>query len=348
MKYQKYKEAIDVASWQSEEQYNPYPVGARDKSLVISPSKIKCKLLNPKFLKHNFRYLYKESINRYPEQFWMEIFCYRFGSMLNIPVPPAHAAYNSNNGTCGALIEWFLLEDKLPWKLNRLHFIPQIMRDLENFLNQKAIREVYTPGGDFLQRLIHGYDRKRGKQHNYETTARICEALLSTGTNQDWVKYWVRTFIFDALIGNTDRHQDNWGLIWKVKNNKPLGGRLTPVFDNGTSMGHEIFENKFMLFDEKIHIERYINRGTHHMKWKLSDANKISHLEVVSLLINRYPNSREWIKEILDFSLNDVQEILQNLVDFNISTPLTEERASFMFKLVSSRKAMLINKLNES
>ena len=29
--------------------------------------------------------------------------------------------------------------------------------------------ERYTPGGDFLQRIITGYDRKTGTQHNFES-----------------------------------------------------------------------------------------------------------------------------------------------------------------------------------
>lgn len=350
MKYQKNKQSIDIAGWQSEEQFNPYPVGARDKSLVISPNKFKCKILEPKFLKPNFRYLYKESISRYPEQFWMEIFCYRFGNLLKIPVPPAHVAYDTTAGTCGALIEWFLKESIAPRQFKNLYFLTPFLKFLDQtFVIRNSYIEVYTPGGDILQRVIHEYDRKRGTQHNYETVARVSEALLGADNpNHGWVKYWVRTFIFDALIGNTDRHQDNWGVIWKVQDNKPLGGRLTPVFDNGTSMGHEIFENKFLRFDDPNHIERYIKRGTHHMKWKLSDANKISHLDIVSLLINRYPDSKEWIREMLEFSLSDVNEILQNLSNFNISVPLTDKRANFMFKLVSSRKEMLTNKLLET
>jgi hypothetical protein len=28
-----------------------------------------------------------------------------------------------------------------------------------------------------------------------------------------WLELWVKMFTFDALIGNTDRHQNNWGII---------------------------------------------------------------------------------------------------------------------------------------
>jgi hypothetical protein len=28
----------------------------------------------------------------------------------------------------------------------------------------------------------------------------------------NWQQWWVDALLFDALIGNTDRHQDNWGV----------------------------------------------------------------------------------------------------------------------------------------
>ena len=127
MKLQKFNEVIDVAEWQSEELFNPYPVGARDKSLIISPTRVKCKLKKIPYIKYDHRYLYKESINRYPEQFWMEIFCYRFGLFLNIPVPPAHAAYNSKTNTCAALIEWFLIKARPPVELPKISLINPIL-----------------------------------------------------------------------------------------------------------------------------------------------------------------------------------------------------------------------------
>lgn len=50
----------------------------------------------------------------------------------------------------------------------------------------------------------------------------------------DW---WVGYTVLDALVGNTDRHQENWGVIGDGSR------RLAPTFDHASSLG-------FLLDDE--------------------------------------------------------------------------------------------------
>jgi len=40
---------------------------------------------------------------------------------------------------------------------------------------------------------------------------------------------------FDAWIGNSDRHQENWGII-----NFPKGLRLAPIYDTAACLGAEL------------------------------------------------------------------------------------------------------------
>ena len=38
--------------------------------------------------------------------------------------------------------------------------------------------------------------------------------------------------IFDFIIGNSDRHSNNWAIIKKAKEKE----RLAPIYDNGSSL----------------------------------------------------------------------------------------------------------------
>ena len=358
MKLQPHTQPIDVSNWKSNEPFNPYPVGARDKSLLISPNN------SPyNFLRREHQYLYKHSSNRYPEQFWMEVFSFRFGKLLGLPIPPAHVAHDSDNDTCGALIEWFIHSGEKIGKgtsikyvivgnsiLNPIRWAFYVYLRLILILsgNRKAYFERYTPGGDYLQRMIPDFDRKTGSQHNWGTVSKTCSILSRYANldNKNWIQYWATTFVFDALIGNTDRHQDNWGIIWQLRDAKLFSARLTPIFDNGTSMGHEISPSNIIKFNNPAHIERYIRRGTHHMKWDIKDENKTSHIEFMKLFTSKYPDTMPIVDKLTSYSSGDLDAILNILCKFDIPVPLTQERAELMSKLVIARTRKLRESLN--
>jgi len=177
-------EPVDVARWRGDEEFAVCPEGARDKSLLYSPSPTPYGFLIP-----GHRYLFKHSAKFYPDQFWTEIIAYRIGCLLGVPVPPALVAWDSDTDTCGALIEWFLDYPGAP-------------------------PERYVSGGDIMSDMIHGYDRKRGRQHNFEAIERYLSLLARKGKlGPAWLPWWCDALLFDALIGNTDRHRDNRGLL---------------------------------------------------------------------------------------------------------------------------------------
>lgn len=305
-------QAVDIASWKRHEEFTQYPEGARDKTFLycLSPAPYN-------FLKPGHQYFFKLSSHRYPEQFWVEIFAYILSIKMGIEVPPTFVAYDSSRaGQCGALIEWFL----------------------------KSAEEKYIAGGDYCQQYFKNFDRKKGTQHSFEIIIEIFSDLETHHKLQnEWKVFWAKTLAFDALIGNTDRHQDNWGVIRNADGEM----RIAPVFDNGTSMGIEIFPKNFHLFESNDYLEKYVAKGKHHMKWNLEDREQ-GHCELLQKLINRYPETRLTIINLLNRVDKKVFEnILDNLVQFKISTPLSVERAHFMLKLLEFRHQRLLNRVEK-
>jgi hypothetical protein len=316
---------IDVAYWIRDEEFAQYPEGARDKTLLYCP-----KQAPSDFLKPDRRYLFKRSSHRYLEQFWVEILAYRLGAHMDINVPPAFVAYDSKEKQSGALIEWFL------YPVGALGV------------------EEYIAGGDYCQQYISNFDRKKGKQHNFETVSQIFEDLVKKypAFDADWKTYWAKAFLFDALIGNTDRHQDNWGTIATLAyqgNETPKleKMRISPVFDNGTSMGYEIFPGKFKYYEEKDHLEKYVSKGWHHMKWSI-DSAQMGHIEMLQKFINKYPETRQIMLNCLNkLTVETFKLILNELVSFDVPVRLTAERANFMLKLLQFRHQHLLTELEK-
>ena len=169
--------AIDVTNWPQDEEFSNYPEGSRAKTALFPPEKLDLDFINP-----SKRYLFKRSHKNYPDEFWGEIIAYHVGCLLGSKVPFTFAAFNRHSKYCGALIEWFYEDSKCSFVL----------------------------GGNYMVKYINNYDRKTGSQHNFETIKHICRFFSIPGKmERNWPNYWDEIFLFDALIGNIDRHQDN-------------------------------------------------------------------------------------------------------------------------------------------
>jgi hypothetical protein len=312
-------DVIDISTWQPDSEFDPYPKGARAKNAVFSPTKGA-----PSFIVPDHRYLFKHSSHRYPEQFWIEIIAYFIGDLMEVPVPPAFVAYDSKTHQSGALIEWFY-----------------------GYPNEQSVR--YIEGGDYMVRMVQNYDRDKGTQHNFRSVLALTKALADKGfLIIDGIEYWCKVLTFDALIGNTDRHQDNWGILWKGDEAITGCASFSPAFDNGTSMGGEIVEKNFVKFDNPDYLLHYVSKGTHHMRWDVRDSVRLSHADMLVQLVTKYPGKKEAMLRSLLFDINELKYLINDLTKFRLPSRLTEARAAFIIKLIGFRQKYLKNILEKT
>ncbi|HEG43552.1 MAG TPA: hypothetical protein ENH94_05840 [Phycisphaerales bacterium] len=306
---------IVIDEWRKDETYDIYTVGSRDKDAYFSPEKPEHKCIKP-----DWRYLFKLSRSTrtitFWWQFWCEIIAYRFGSVIGVKVPPAHIGlskkYEQGVDTYAALIEWFYDESK----------------------------DLYVTGERIMVGLIKDFDTKRGKKHNFKKIKNFSKDI------KEALNCWASILTFDTLIGNTDRHQENWGLVLKNAKLNPKGSSeicLSPAFDNGTALCYEILEHKFDLYEEDK-LERYLKgkKAKHHMKWDL-DVNQLNFYEFMKLFTIDLPQIKPIIARHLSFTHEQVEEALAPLVDA-ISDPvykLTQKRLDFVLKMIFERKRIL-------
>jgi hypothetical protein len=310
--------ALDIVDWEPDAEFSVFPQGARAKGAVIAPSSSLSGVVPGK------RYLFKKSKKSYPDQFWCEVVAYRVGCLMGVDVPTSFAAFNSASGESGALIEWFY-------------------DDSESFVH----------GGEFLEQVRPGFDRDKGSHHNL----RVVEVLMKVlekkdgpiSLQTDWRLWWCLGLLFDALIGNTDRHQDNWGLIFRPKEGQMLC-RLAPLFDNGTSLGHERFTDRVVSWS-KDQLTAYVRKGTHHIKSSLHANPSIQqHQDLFVYACCEWAKldlvGMERIKHAFDFSSEELTFAFSDLLDLSIPVPLTPERMQFMSRLLVLRFNQLKEVLN--
>lgn len=305
---------VDVTGWPADDYFAAYPEGARDKRAFFPPDD--CAL---PYINKSRRYLFKLSDKRYPEQFWGEIVAYEIGQMIGVPVPPAYPAVDSKRGESAALIEWFY-EDGV---------------------------QASILGGRFMQSMIDGFDIKKGKQHNFKSIAALFRLFHKQGLLDDpaWLEYWSKGLIFDALIGNTDRHQNNWAILFRSSGGPGSVG-IAPWFDNGTSLGCDRHENKVASWPEQ-HFLKYLGNGKHHMRWEKSSPDRCGLFEMPLLLVDFDSSLRDpMLRCIESLNLDDLSTLLEQCIDVQTFTRLSPWRAQFMHKLIEWRKDILLEILS--
>lgn len=306
-------EAINVDAWQVDEEHAIFPIGTRDKQMLWSPADQRPQT------KPNWPYLFKQSRKEYPDQFWMEIVAWLIGTHIGIDVPKALPAIrhdSDGNAVCGALLEWFYD----PTSQNFVH------------------------AADFFHKLIPDFDDKMGTQHNLGDLSLICRAYTRYANLQtDWRAWLFDFLLFDALIGNTDRHQENWGIVFYLEQKEE---KMSPFFDNGTSLGHERFPDRVKGW-KTPDLDKYISRGKHHIRFiRTEPEEKVGHLNSVDFLLQKVPGARPHLEDRLNFDFDALVEQIRNLCRIEVPLVFTQERAEWTIRLLR-RRFELLNELLE-
>jgi len=192
-----------------------------------------------------------------------------------------------------------------------------------------------VPGGDYLTSSIQGYDRKRGRQHNMFTIAQI----MNENGLENWQEWWCDALLFDAMIGNTDRHQDNWGIIRRGQVYE-----MAPLFDNGRSLGFELdLQRAEHLIHNDSKLEKYLMDGRHHVRRVLGE-DRLNHSSMLKLLCcNKWGMGRHMLEKIQGFNLDSFMTMINELEYFFALRILEQVRLDVVKRLITARYIKLLN-----
>ena len=153
-------------------------------------------------------------------------------------------------------------------------------------------RSLYH-GNQVLERVVHGYEtEKRFRQSNH-TLRNIFKAMddifLKPETARSAKTLLAGYILLDAVVGNTDRHHENWGVLRKRIGNKWMWF-VAPSFDHASSLGRELLDERRdrILRENKVSI--YAERARGAVYWSEEDRRGLSPLELVRRGTDCYPD----------------------------------------------------------
>jgi hypothetical protein len=274
-----------------------------------------------------YRYYWKESLPRYPIEFWSEVLAYHIGGVVGVQVPPCFpATYTQMEG---------------PLEL------PEREGSLSLSLVQPDMGEDLRHGGDLLSIVKPDYERKRGSDHSVQL---IIKALRDLVGDVSLYTEFFRQLVFDALIGNSDRHQDNWGI--KATRISPTGSykfEMLPAFDNGTSLGRELTEAKIeSCLRNPSELAAFINRGKAHVRWEENkELLQLTHEDLMRKHLEAFPKSRSVVEEIVAFDEGPLVRAIHRVCELSRSPGtkaelrITFAREDFVTRVILERRERL-------
>jgi hypothetical protein len=237
------------------------------------------------FKKDGVKFLFKKNRANTGED-WAEKIACELASLLNIP----HADY-----------------DFAIWRGDRGVVSPSFCKDGEELV----LGNVFLT--KFFFKTKSDYDHRqffRNREHKLRLVLRI---LANSRLPLDWQiepginfseEVFVGYLLLDALIGNQDRHHENWGFINTFTPDSQL--HLAPSFDHASSLGrNESDETRRERMNTKDHqrsvahyVKRarsafYSNSGDILTTYKAFEMAKIKYPRAAEIWLNKLNNLKE-------------------------------------------------------
>ena len=127
--------------------------------------------------------------------------------------------------------------------------------------------------------------------------------------------------VLDALIGNVDRHHENWGVL-RRKVGSDWRGFLAPSYDHASSLGRELTDaNRIRYLAEKP-AGWYSERGRGAIYDSDQSAKPLSPLELVRWCVAHYPHIfRPALQKLERVDLAGITRILNKVPATCMSQP---------------------------
>lgn len=202
-----------------------------------------------------------------------------------------------------------------------------------NFLQEN---EFLNEGVNFIQKRYPNYNRNKFED-NVENIKYSVQMLENLNINLGDI---LKMIIFDALIGNSDRHHSNWGYIIEENNKTYSNIRFSPLYDNGSSLCSYVNDSdiKDILRDKNRYNALIDTKSKSCIGWE--EQRPIRHFELIKKLKENFFNETiDFVKEINEKLTNkSIKNILDNFEDNIIS----EEKKKLLFKVINDRKLKIL------
>ena len=186
---------------------------------------------------------------------------------------------------------------------------------------------------NFVEEQVPFYDTKKSYGQTDHNLASILAAIEQYGWDKaDFAAY----VLLDAVIGNTDRHHENWA--WVQDQNAFVSPRLAPSFDHASSLGRELSDERRERLLMQGQAGSYSERAPGAIYWSEEGRQGPAPLQLVRLAVNEYP---EVFLPCLSKLSNLTEENILDIVNRIPEDWMTDLQRKFAVELMKYNLAQL-------
>lgn len=153
--------------------------------------------------------------------------------------------------------------------------------------------EALVHGNEILALRVTGYDkgkRFRQQDHTLENIQRAIREMFPGDVADGMLTQLAGYLVLDALIGNTDRHHENWGLRVRVNSqDRTVQLGVAPSFDHASSLGRELLDERRSELLAAGRVGHYVTQGRGGVYRDPGQRRGENPLRLVQLAARAYP-----------------------------------------------------------
>jgi len=182
-----------------------------------------------------------------------------------------------------------------------------------------------------------------GDMLDFQFVHEAVRAVFKDPTAKAILEDYVRMLAFDAIVGNNDRHHYNWGVVVDIRGTR--SPQFSPIYDTARSLFWNHGDAQVAMSNGSSQREKfldgYIRRASPKIGW--NGRGRISHFELVSLIVEGYPAYRPLLSSII--APNDIGRV-RAMMRREFASIITTSRFELILECLEQRMGMFCRIVN--